>query len=686
MGAEPVIDAAVLLEGILTFDADGRVLTCNQQAAEILGCTIEHVLSGRGGQLEPPTDKDGVALADVDQPLARAMRSGEPVTGTILGLRRRGEQRRRWVQCNVNPAKDAAGRVIGATAAFLDVTERRTRERALAEAHSHFRAVFAGATIGMAVTDLRGGIVSVNRALSGIIGRGSEGLVGVPFHDLAHPAETRRLKLELDELLAGRTNAARLELRLGHARGDDVWTQLDAAVLRDADGVPVLGLVQVQDVSERRRHQEHLEHLADHDTLTGLLNRRGLARELERQADRTRRYGAEGALLLIDLDNFKHVNDTLGHKAGDEVICEIAERIVQRVRRSDVVARLGGDEFAVLMPRGGVEDAQLVASSLLHALRTNEPMAAAGGLRITASIGIAAFDGEVDAEEVLVQADLAMYDAKDSGRDGSQPYIEESGTQPRAHERTHWLRRIRTAVDHGRLRLLAQPIVSASSGAPVMHELLLRMAADDGSLVTPDAFLHTAERFDLVQEIDRWVIAQACAMLGTARRQGCDLALTVNLSGKSVGGDRVLTTIQDQLAASGANPNDLVFEITETSAVTHIQRAIEFASGAHELGCRLAIDDFGSGFGSFHYLKHLPFDFLKIDGEFVTNGPTSRADELIVDAVRDLAHGLGREVIAEFCADASLRDWLTARGIDLLQGYHVGRPAPVERILAGATV
>jgi diguanylate cyclase (GGDEF)-like protein len=431
---------------------------------------------------------------------------------------------------------------------------------------------------------------------------------------------------------------------------------------------------------ERRRSEERLQYMADHDPLTGLLNRRRLEEELERHAAEVRRYGSTGALLLLDLDRFKHVNDVLGHKAGDELLVSVASLLRERLRSSDVVARLGGDEFALLLPRGGADEASKLADDLLTAVRERAVVVSAGQRRgITASIGIALFDDPAEAtgDDVLLKADLAMYDAKEAGRDGAALATEE-GSERRTSWKLTWGKRIRRALIEDRFVLFAQPIKGVREDGIDRYELLLRLADDSGELIRPGDFLHIAERLDLVQEIDRWVVMQALELLG----QQPGIALEVNLSARSVGDRVLLELIERGLTQHGVEPSRLVFEVTETAAVANFHRANRFARRLARLGCRFALDDFGSGFGSFYYLKHLPFDFLKIDGEFVRGCLVSRTDQLVIEAVVGIARGLGKQTIAEFVERAQIASFLERNGVDYLQGYWLGRPQPVAELLA----
>jgi diguanylate cyclase (GGDEF)-like protein len=434
---------------------------------------------------------------------------------------------------------------------------------------------------------------------------------------------------------------------------------------------------------ERRRSEERLQHMADHDPLTGLLNRRRLEEELERHASQVRRYGPEGALLVLDIDHFKYVNDALGHRAGDELISSVATVLRERLRGSDILTRLGGDEFALLLPKAGAREAQKVADDLLTAVRGHSVLVGDGQRRrVTASVGIALFEDEGGAtgDDVLVRADLAMYDAKEAGRDG-MAFASEGVTAGGPRRRLTWGKRIRSALTDDRFVLYAQPIMGVNNGETTRYELLLRLCDQPDEVVLPGQFLHIAERLDLIQEIDRWVVNQALLALAGQPLGEQPATLEVNLSGRSVGDPILLELIERGVEEHGVDPSRLVFEVTETAAVANFHRARRFATRLADLGCRFALDDFGAGFGSFYYLKHLPFDFLKIDGEFVRGCLESRTDQLVIEAVVGIARGLGKQTIAEFVEEPRTAAFLQRQGVDYLQGYWVGRPEPATEVL-----
>ena len=414
----------------------------------------------------------------------------------------------------------------------------------------------------------------------------------------------------------------------------------------------------IRDVSERKRYERRLRHLADHDGLTGLVNRRRFEECI----------GGEGAVVLLGLDRFKYVNDAHGHTAGDDVLRAVAGALRFAARAGDVVARLGGDEFAVLLDGGSLEEAARIADELVQAIAACR--FSFGGLAIAASAGVVRLG---DAERPMLAADLAMHAAKEAG--GNRVHVTHGADSRVAGMQARVARadQVRRALAEDRLTLYWQPIVELAGGEATQCELLLRMIGEDGAIVPPGAFIEVAERFGLIGELDRWVIRRAIRLL--AERE--DVRLEVNVSGCSLSDAELPSFVERELAAAGIDPGRLIFEITETSAIADMEQAREFAARLRRLGCRFALDDFGAGFSSFHYLKYLPLDYLKIDGEFIRGLASSPTDRLVVKAMVDIARGMGMKTIAEFVEDAETVSLLRELGVDYSQGYHHGRPVPV---------
>ena len=458
-----------------------------------------------------------------------------------------------------------------------------------------------------------------------------------------------------------------------------LWCQVTVSLIPSKGGRPLGGVVQVEDISERRRFEQRLRYLADHDSLTGLVNRRRFRRVLEETISFNSRYGATGAVLVIDIDGLKGVNDSFGHPAGDNVLRRVAATLRGRVRETDLIARMGGDEFAVLAPKSGADGAMQFAEDLRAGIGEQDPDDDVPA--VSASIGIATFGGpERGADAVLESADQAMYRAKERGGDQVAMY-EASGDRPRRERRQSPAARIRAALDADRLTLHSQPIVELGSGRVARHELLLRMETEEGELVPAGEFIEAAERSGVVVELDRWVIAHGLELMADRARAGSPVSIHVNLSGSSITDLEVLAFIEGRLGEGTADPSRITFEITETAAIGGFETAAIFADRLTEFGCQVAIDDYGAGIGPFHYLKHLPFDLIKIDGHFVRDLPTSDVDQLTVKAIVGIARGLGKETIAEYVESERTEALLRSFGVDMAQGFHLGRPAALSETL-----
>ncbi|HEU4906558.1 MAG TPA: EAL domain-containing protein [Solirubrobacterales bacterium] len=441
--------------------------------------------------------------------------------------------------------------------------------------------------------------------------------------------------------------------------------------------------VVVAALDRAERTETELRYLADHDSLTGLLDRRRFRAELDQNVSFSARYGGQGAVMIVDIDGLKAVNDTLGHHAGDNLIRQVADVMRERVRGTDIVARLSGDEFAVLMQQTDTEGALQLGEDLrAQVAESARPTPQMEG--ITISVGITMFGGgKGGAEAVLAAADQAMYRAKEGGRNQIALFRDPSEPQRGLKRRQTTASRIRDALTDDRLSLHTQPIHSlAADGAIERYELLLRMTSEAGELLPAADFIEAAERSGMVQELDRWVVGRALELLAEREREGKPLSLHVNLSGASLTDVSVLEFIERRLDEGGADPSRCTFEITETANVYDYEAASGFADRLTDFGCQVAIDDYGAGFSPFHYLKTIPFDMIKIDGAFVRDMPRSDADQLTVKAIVQIARGLGKTTIAEYVQDDRTIELLREYGVDMAQGYHLGRPVGLDEAFA----
>jgi diguanylate cyclase (GGDEF)-like protein len=428
------------------------------------------------------------------------------------------------------------------------------------------------------------------------------------------------------------------------------------------------------DPAERDEWQKALIRMADEDPLTGLLNRRALTRELERQLA----LGREGALLLLDLDNFKDINDLRGHPAGDRVMCTLANVLRNRLGSGHVLGRLGGDEFAVVLPDTDEAAAVRIADRLRTAVAALPVTGGIGTTQITVSAGVARFGTGEGWQAVLANADLALYASKDAGRNRVTVY--ERGHYADTALRVTVLDRLRNALAEGGLELHGMPMVKLGSNRVVGHELLLRLEDGQEPRLGPGEFLPAAERSGLVLEIDRWVAGTAIDALVAHPYPG--LRFNVNVSGRTLEDEDFGGFVLDRIAAAGVAPGRLGFEITETAAVTNLGAARMLAQQLRASGCRISLDDFGAGFGSFVHLKQLPITGVKIDGEFVRAIDYGSRDTVLVQGIVDIARGLGVSVVAEWVERATQVDALKRLGVRVAQGFHLGKPEPLRDLLA----
>lgn len=543
---------------------------------------------------------------------------------------------------------------------------RRRTEEELRASGEQFRSLVESAPDAILITDTAGRVVLVNSRAEQLFGLDREQLV-------ARRGEQLVPEIDWTGHRSGAVDAAagiEVERRGVASDGTTFPVEVTLSPLDRPEGPWTIAMV--RDVTERKRLEHELEQAADHDALTGLLNRARLERELDAAIENVERSRSVAVLLVVDLDRIRDINDSLGPGVGDELIAGVAGAIGERIRPTDTLARLDGDEFALILSRTDVDGAQVLAGELLSLVRQFELHSGEAVVRTTASVGIAPITAGTDtAQSLLAAADIALNEAKEAGRDRFSTYTPDS--HRRAAERHTWSTRIRHALEYDRFTLHAQPILDLRTGRATHAELLIRMQ-DDGTLIPPGEFLPTAERTGSITAIDRWVIREA-ARLAASRADGL---LELNLSARSLADHELPVYIEEQLERAGADPASLIFEITETAAIANLPSAAALAERLTALGCRFALDDFGVGFGSFYYLKRLPLHYIKIDGDFIQSLTRSQTDQHVTKAIVDVAQGMGLKTIAEFVEDAETLELLRTYGVDYAQGFHIGRPAQID--------
>jgi diguanylate cyclase (GGDEF)-like protein len=442
---------------------------------------------------------------------------------------------------------------------------------------------------------------------------------------------------------------------------------------------------ELRDARTRQAHrqaQQTIEHMAYHDTLTGLANRFEFEGRLKRALESSP-HGHCHALLYVDLDQFKIINDTCGHVAGDELLRQVATLLKAPIRGADTLARLGGDEFGVLLLDCSLDHAQRIGERMLEIIREFRFSWQGKNFNIGASIGLVMLDRPgLTLADVLRQVDMACYAAKDKGRNRIQLYLPDSLELRRLHGEMEWVNRINRALEQNCFELHHQRIVSLNGANPVnCCEFLVRMREAEGSnLILPGAFIPAAERYGLMPALDRWVVTHCfahladCRSAGTAHNHGIAF---VNLSGATLNDEDFLAHVKESLRRTRLSPQSICFEITETAAIANLNNALAFIDGVKALGCHVALDDFGSGLSSFSYLKTLPADFLKIDGAFVRDMFNDPMDGAIVEAINSIGHVAGLKTIAEFVETEAIRTELVRIGVDYAQGFGIHRPEPV---------
>jgi diguanylate cyclase (GGDEF)-like protein len=449
------------------------------------------------------------------------------------------------------------------------------------------------------------------------------------------------------------------------------------APIHAPDGTAIGQVIVLHDASEARRHAAQLSYQATHDELTDIMNRREFERRLcELLATLRQGGGGEHAVLYLDLDRFKIINDTSGHAAGDELIKQVSQLLQATLRERDIVGRLGGDEFGIMLTQCSHQDALRVAEKVRKAVVELHFAWGVRSYRVGVSIGVVLLDSRSSSlKEVMKSADAACYMAKEKGRNRIHLYSDDDAELSVRHTEMEAVSRIRAALENDRFCLHLQTIAPLRPGGRAHAEVLVRMLDEQGGLVPPMAFIPAAERYDLMPLLDRWVIRHAFAALA---QQPPGTSWAINLSGASVCDEDLLDYVLEQRRLTGVALEDVCFEITETAAVANLSQAATLIQDLQAQGARFALDDFGAGMSSFAYLKHLPVDYVKIDGSFIRgilHSPTERA---MVESINQIAHVMGKQTIAEFVEDEAVLACLRAMGVDFAQGYWVGRPQPLS--------
>ena len=591
-----------------------------------------------------------------------------------------------WLATSADVLLDETGAPVRMLGIIRDITQEKQALLDLQFLKERAEVTLWSIGDGVLTTDAAGRVQCMNRVAEQLTGWTREDAVGMAIEQVFHIVDELsedafenpvRKCLRLNQTVAV-SNRSALISRTGHR----IAIEDTAAPIRGNDGVTLGGVVVFHDVSHERQLRHELSWQASHDALTGLINRREFEFQVVGALASAKADGDTHALLYLDLDQFKIVNDTCGHGAGDVLLQHLASLLQSHMRDSDVLARLGGDELGVLLLNCPARQAVALAEKLREAIKDYRFVWNQNTFEVGASIGLVAIDEHSKStSELLSAADQACYVAKEQGRNRVHVYQETDLVLAKRHGDILWVSRLNDAFDKQRFQLFVQPIVSLK-GADVQHaEVLLRMLDDGNRLILPGAFIPAAERYDLMLSIDRWVIETVCQYLMTQRQRAGSLidtrVLSINLSGVSLNDDQLHDFIIDRFIRYHTAPSQICFEITETAAIANLNKAKLFMTRLQGIGVQFSLDDFGSGLSSFAYLKSLPVNFLKIDGLFVRDIATNEINRAMVAAINEVGHVMGIKTVAEYVETPEVLAVVRAIGIDFAQGFAISALQPL---------
>jgi diguanylate cyclase (GGDEF)-like protein/PAS domain S-box-containing protein len=669
-----------VVDGVFQIDPNWEWQSANPSLVAMLGYENFDALKAAGGAKHHHADRA------LQERLIAEMK----VSGRIRNFEyplRRNDGKIILVLENSREVRNRAGEVLYYEGTLTEITQRKLAERALFKEKERAQVTLQSIGDAVITTDADGNVDYLNPAAEDLSGWERRQAQGRPIGEIlrlvddqtGEPVENPVLRALREGRVVGLSDNVALQTE----NGAQIAIQDSAAPIQDSRG-EILGAVMVfHDVRHARQLHRKLSYQASHDSLTGLINRREFEERLSDALSAVQRDAATPHVLLyMDLDQFKVVNDTCGHTAGDLLLRQLGDLLQTRVRGSDILARLGGDEFAVLLEDCTLAQAVGVGEALREAIAEYRFAWRDNNLQVGVSIGIVEFDAGIKSvNELLSQADVACYVAKDLGRNRIHVYQE--GDAAERHREMQWVARINQARDEDRFELFFQPIVPIADHADAVpkYEILLRMRTEDGEYVPPNAFIPAAERYNLMPSIDRWVVGQVFDKLICRSREPAErYTLAVNLSGTTLNDARFLEFMLERLNETRLPEAALCFEITETAAIANLSHVVHCMKTLRAQGCQFALDDFGSGLSSLTYLKNLPVDYLKIDGSFIRNVNRDSADHTVVEAIAHMASALNIKTIAERVESEEVMKRLGQLGICYAQGYYVAGPRPVAEI------
>ena len=669
-----------VIDGVYIASREGDLITVNPALVEMLGYETAAELKNAGRTTM-------LYVNPIDRERVFARLEAEGIVKNFEYRLRRKDGSEIVVLENSRAIHDEEGNVVAHEGTITDITERKRAETRVFEEKERAQVTLQSIGDGVITTDAEGNVDYINPVAQDLTAWEIRSARGKPIDDIMTIVNANtRASVEnpvMRCLKEGRVISLADDSVLVTKAGNEVPIQDSAAPIRDRIGNIVGAVMVFHDVSRESRLFRQLSYQASHDAVTGLINRREFENRLVAALEATHENNEQThALLYLDLDQFNVVNDTFGHTAGDELLLRISELVQDNIRSTDVLARLGGDEFGILLERCSQDLAMEVAETVRSTIEEYRFEWQDAFTSVRCSIGVVMVTHESpNVASIMSSADVACYSAKDMGR--NQIHLYQDSDASLRHEEMKWVTRITSAVEENRLELFYQPIIGIgkeSSKARGHYELLLRMRDEHGKLVMPDMFIPAAERYNLMSKLDRWVIHEALTQLAD-RNPESDTArftIAINLSGTSLSEDRFLEYVIDELEKQKLPADAICFEITETAAISNLSRVIHFMQVLKKLGCKFSLDDFGSGLSSFTYLKNLPVDYLKIDGQFIHNVAEDSVDESMVMAINQVGKAMGIKTIAERVESKEVLDKLSELGVEFAQGYYIARPTSVQ--------
>ena len=676
--------SATMNDGLWDFDGETKRIEFSTRWKEMLGYDADEEVAPDWYRLVHPED-----MSSVQSKMRDHLEGRSEVFHSVHRMRHRNGDWH-WVQSRAKAVTDPRGRLLRLLGTELDINDRKLYEEALFREKESAQITLQSIGDGVITTDENNVVEYINPVAEELTGWKVDDATGRPldeifrsFHEETCEPLENPLAVAVRRSRSVKSNRPTLLIRRD---GNELYIESTASPIRDGHSVITGGVLVFHDVSEARELNRKLSYQASHDVLTSLVNRREFEKRIERALQSAESRDVAHVVCYLDLDQFKIINDTCGHSAGDALLQELGRLLKSKIRWKDTLARLGGDEFGVLLERCTIENAMEMADGLREAVGEYKFVWDDRSFRLTASIGLVPVSGgeTQDVASVLSAADSACAAAKEAGRNRVHSYHENDIDMMRRRREMQWAARINTALEENRFELFRQTILPLQGqGDGAHYELLLRMRDENGALVSPELFISAAERYGITPSIDRWVIRNALRWLVSEADERARLSMcSINLSGQSLGDEKFLPFVIEQFQTSGIAPDKICFEITETAAIQSYAQANRFINALKELGCKFALDDFGTGLSSFGYLKHFPVDFLKIDGSFVKEILHDPIDREMVRSINEIGHLTGKQTIAEFAENVEIINMLRGMGIDYAQGYGVAEPQKVLQAIA----